>query len=190
MSLFIVSVSWQNGRAWLLCPWTQHNFYSLYPINPIPEASIYLFPLSAVSADHGLRVLFLVCSVIFGCVLHIVHSRAFKSLFPMEMVLLGWTLPSPTCLVLGEKSHSTGPLWALRCAPWQTVAWLIGDITTVCHVQPWSDDINMEDRWSIIAEKDDEGLAAVAESAIVICTHYSPNILTLLSLLFKHLFPA
>lgn len=33
---------------------SKHSFYSLYLINPIPEASIYLFPLSVVSADHGL----------------------------------------------------------------------------------------------------------------------------------------
>lgn len=33
---------------------SKHSFYSLYLINPVPEASIYLFPLSVVSADHGL----------------------------------------------------------------------------------------------------------------------------------------
>lgn len=105
MSLFIVSVSWQNGRAWLLCPWTQHNFYSLYPINPIPEASIYLFPLSAVSADHGLRC-FIPCvlSNLWLCTAHC----AFKSI--QVTIPYGDGAPrlnSPISYLLGSREEKS-----------------------------------------------------------------------------------
>lgn len=110
--------------------------------------------------------------------------KSIQATAPLQAVLMGCILPSPTCLILGKKTHSVGPLCMLRCAPWELVTWLIAYITTVCQVWPW-DGVSM-------GGKTDDALTGQSRMGRGICYHGVSNsymcilLVQQLHLLLKH----